>query len=236
MGEPVVAAALPGRAGIAVDLTRMDVKRDEHGLPIHGLLVGQPGWTVEQLTTRGRVARLRAAIEVDAPAFPFPHRIEVTVTLHDPELQIDTTVVPIARRRVPVAFGWHPFLRLPARAAATGSCGSRHGSTSRSTAMGFRPGHRPVSRGEVVPIGRRTFDDGYRFVRERRLSIADDQRAVELRCGTGYPCAQVWVPAGRQFVALEPMTVPTNALVEQTCPLVEPGDAFTASFTLTFDT
>jgi hypothetical protein len=28
---------------------------------------------------------------------------------------------------------------------------------------------------------------------------------------------------------------PTNALVEQSCPLVEPGDEFTATFSLRFD-
>ena len=44
--------------------------------------------------------------------------------------------------------------------------------------------------------------------------------------------AQVWVPTGRPFAALEPMAAATNGLVDGTTPLVEPGEAFTASFTL----
>ena len=50
--------------------------------------------------------------------------------------------------------------------------------------------------------------------------------------GAGYPYAQVWVPAGRQFAALEPMAAPTNSLGDGTAPLVEPGDSRTARFTL----
>ena len=45
-----------------------------------------------------------------------------------------------------------------------------------------------------------------------------------------YPYGQVWVPPGKPFAALEPMTVPTNALVEGTTPMVSPGDSFTARF------
>ena len=86
---------------------------------------------------------------------------------------------------------------------------------------------------EGAPIGRRTFDDLYLLGRERRLVLlADDGTSITLRCGPGYPYAQVWVPGGRPFAALEPMTVATNSLVAGTTPLVGPGDAFTASFTL----
>ena len=50
--------------------------------------------------------------------------------------------------------------------------------------------------------------------------------------GPGYPYAQVWVPAGRPFAALEPMAAATNSLVDGTVPQVAPGDTFTARFAL----
>ena len=62
--------------------------------------------------------------------------------------------------------------------------------------------------------------------------MAEDDSSITLRCGPGYPYAQVWVPAGRPFAALEPMTAATNSLVDGTTPLVAPGDAFTARFSL----
>ena len=89
---------------------------------------------------------------------------------------------------------------------------------------------------ESAAIGRRTFDDGYDLGRDRRLAIESDTgRSVALAVRTAYPFAQVWVPRGKPFVALEPMAAPTNALVERKAPVVEPGDAFTATFRLTLD-
>ena len=100
-------------AGVDVDLTDLPLGTDTNGLPIHGLLVGKPGWRVDRRSAgRGR-AGFRASIDVDAPAFPYPHRIEVSVVAHEHRLALDTTVIPTGSRPVPVAFGWHPYLRLP---------------------------------------------------------------------------------------------------------------------------
>ena len=54
---------LPVGPGEPVDLDGVRLPVDDNGLPIHGLLVGRPGWTVDRLTTRGETARLRASIE-----------------------------------------------------------------------------------------------------------------------------------------------------------------------------
>ena len=86
---------------------------------------------------------------------------------------------------------------------------------------------------EAAPIGRRTFDDLYRFGRQRRLALEADGATIELHCARNYPFAQVWVPPGRPFAALEPMAAPTNALVAGTTPFVPSGEAFTATFALT---
>ena len=62
--------------------------------------------------------------------------------------------------------------------------------------------------------------------------VAEAGTSITMRAGPGYPYAQVWVPAGRPFAALEPMTAATNSLVDGTAPLVAPGDAYAARFTL----
>jgi galactose mutarotase-like enzyme len=90
-------------------------------------------------------------------------------------------------------------------------------------------------RAEAALIARRTFDDLYALGRDRRLSFAgDDGQSIELRCASGYPYAQVWVPKGKSFAALEPMVAPTNALVAGSAPLVAPGDSYRARFALSF--
>jgi aldose 1-epimerase len=222
-------------AGVSVDLAGQPLGVDDNGLPIHGFLVGKPGWTVDQLTTRGDTARVRASIAVDAPAFPFPHRVEVAAVASESQLRIDTTIVPTGRRSVPIAFGWHPYLRLP-------------GAPRRQWRLRFPARRhlaldpRGIPTGDLAPEGAeaeliegRTFDDGYALGRDRHLAIEHDGgRSVELRCGVGYPFAQVWVPRGKPFAALEPMAAPTNALVDRKAPVVSPGNRLTATFTLRF--
>ncbi len=53
-------------AGVTVDLDGLPLGVDGNRLPIHGLLFGWPGWTVEQLGMRADTARLRASTVVDA--------------------------------------------------------------------------------------------------------------------------------------------------------------------------
>jgi galactose mutarotase-like enzyme len=223
-------------AGVDVDLAGLPLRTDANGLPMHGLLLGRPGWRLTRRSAaRGRAA-FRASIDVDAPAFPFPHRIEVSVVAREEGLTLDTTVIPTGRRRVPVAVGWHPYLRLPGTPRSRWQLRLPPRTHLALDALGLPTGATQSEARESAPIGRRTFDDLYLLGRERRLAlVADDDASITLRCGLGYPYAQVWVPGGRPFAALEPMAAATNSLVAGTTPLVEPGDAFTATFTLAVD-
>jgi galactose mutarotase-like enzyme len=219
---------------VSVDLRGVRLPTDANGLPIHGLLVGSTGWRVDGTSVRGSTARLRASIDVDAPAFPFPHRIDLTVAAHEDRLRVRTDVVPTGRRSVPIAIGWHPYLQLPGtprRRWRLRLPGRHHLALDD---RGIPTGHQEAERAEAEPIGRRTFDDLYALGRGRRLAFEADTGSVELRCGPGYPFAQVWVPAGKTFAALEPMAAPTNALVAGTAPLVAPGAQFSCSFELAF--
>lgn len=220
---------------VTVDLSDVALPVDGNGLPIHGLLLGVAGWKVERMAVRGAAATLRTSFAVDQPAFPFPHRIELAVTARGGELTVDTTIVPTGRRPVPVSFGWHPYLRLPGVARSHWQLrlpARRHLDLD---GLGIPTGRVVDERAEAAPIARRTFDDLYGLGRDRRLSFAgDDGQSIELRCTSGYPYAQVWVPKGKSFAALEPMVAPTNALVAGSAPLVVPGDAYRARFSLAF--
>jgi aldose 1-epimerase len=221
-------------AGVDVDLRRLRLHTDDNGLPIHGLLVGWPEWEVTGTSVRREVAHLTATTIVDAPAFPFPHLLEVAVALHDDRLVIDTMLVPTDDRKVPVAFGWHPYLRVPGTPRPRWTLhlpGREHLALDD---RGIPTGASSREPAEDEAIGRRTFDDLYRLGRDRRLALAgEDGASIEVQGNPHYPYAQVWVPPGKPFVALEPMAAPTNALVTGETHLVAPGDAFTATFTLT---
>ena len=217
-------------AGVDVDLRRRRLHTDGNGLPIHGLLVGAPGWRVDHEGAARGVARCRAGLDVDAAAFPFPHRIELAIVLRPGRLELRTTVVATSRRRVPVAFGWRPYLRVPGAPRARWRLTLPAREHLLLDARGLPTGGRVREPAESAPLGRRTFDDLYALGRRRVLTLGTDDAEVSVHADAAYPYAQVWVPPGRPFAALEPMTVPTNALVDGAVPLVEPRDAFSASF------
>jgi galactose mutarotase-like enzyme len=215
---------------VDVDLRRSGVHTDGNGLPIHGLLVGARGWRILDRRTRGGTATLRVAIDVDADLYPFPHRVEVEHQVNGAGLRVTTTIVPTGRRAVPVAFGWHPYLRVggPRRAWRLELPPRTHLALD---ARGLPTGATAREPAEHAPIGTRSFDDLYALRSRRRLGLsAPDGSSVAIVGDAHSPYAQVWVPPGRPFAALEPMTVPTNALVAGMTPIVEPGDAFTARF------
>ena len=220
-------------AGVDVDLPGRALGTDGNGLPIHGVLVGQPGWRIGRRAARADRASFRAALDVDTPAFPFPHRIELAVTARERRLTIDTTVVPTGPRAVPIAFGWHPYLRLPGTPRRRWRLRLPARTHLALDDRGIPTGDQHDEEPEAAPIGGRTFDDLYRLGRQRELALVADDVAISMRAGASYPYAQVWVPAGRPFAALEPMTAATNSLLDGTAPLVAPGGEHTASFDLT---
>ena len=211
--------------------------RDEHGLPIHGLLAAIRGWRVTGAGAGDGDAW--ASAELDAGArpdvlagFPFPHVVRVEAKLRGGELTIETTVRPTGTEAVPVTFGYHPYLRLPGvpredweieLAVARHLRLDAHGiPTAVSDAVG------PV-RG---PLGRRQLDDGYVVAKGGRpFVLAGGGRRIEVAFERGYPFAQVFAPCDDEVICFEPMTAPTDALRGRP-PSVAPGGTYSARFSI----
>ena len=88
------------------------------GLPIHGLLAAAGGWTVERQEDTPEGPRLAgnfdfAAHEDLMSVFPFPHRVRIEAGITDHTVTIATTVHATGEVPVPIAFGYHPYFRLP---------------------------------------------------------------------------------------------------------------------------
>lgn len=59
---------------------------------------------------------------------------------------------------------------------------------------------------------------------------------MTVECLSGYAFAQIFAPAGKAFVALEPMTAPTSALTTgRNLALAWPGEQFSAAFRIQVD-
>jgi aldose 1-epimerase len=238
---------LPGwryrAAGVEVSLEGLDLPTDPAGLPIHGTLTAHRGWWLERLAAEADRAVLAAGFDYGAwpellAAFPFPHRLTVTATLRGASLAVTTTLAATGRRPVPVAFGWHPYLRLPGAPRAAWRLLLPRRTHLELDDRGLPTGKSADEPAEADPVGERTYDDLYALEDDpdgRRLGLEAAGRRLLVGYGDGYDHAQVFAPPGAEFVCLEPMTGPTAALAAGTTPLVAPGDTFAARFTVTVE-
>lgn len=219
--------------GVVVDLDGLALHTDENGLPIHGTMTAQPGWQLARLNARSLVTLFDFGARPDLLAsFPFPHTLRIAVTVEDTTLTLRTTLTPTTDRAVPVAFGYHPYFRLPGverEAVALRLPPRRHAELD---ARQLPTGASRVERAEDEPLGDRAFDDLYQLGDDRRLALRGGRRRLTLLLGDGYGWAQVFAPPGAGYVCLEPMTAPVNALVAGGYPVAKPGSSFTAELTL----
>jgi aldose 1-epimerase len=86
-------------------------------------------------------------------------------------------------------------------------------------------------------LGNRDFDDGFALLGDSAtLSVAAGGHRISVDLLEGYPYTQVYAPHDKDFLAFEPMTAPTNALISGNgLRLVAPGETFTARFRFKVD-
>lgn len=229
------------RADVTEAVAAARVRTDGNGLPIHGFICGRSEWTVVSTGSDGDVAHLRAELDVDDPAFPFPHRIAVVVVARHDGLDVDTTVTPLGDRAVPLVYGWHPYLTVPGTPRERWRLRTPAWKHLTLDARGIPTGEVVDEPAADEPIGTRLFDDLYAFdapldgtpyAGKELAFVGEDGRSITVRCGSGYGHAQVWVPAGKDFAALEPMAAPTDALVSGAFDSVPPEASIGAAFSV----
>jgi galactose mutarotase-like enzyme len=216
------------------------VRVDGNGLPMHGLLAGVP-WHVERHEDAGDAAVLAARLRFGTEdgltaAFPFPHELELEAELRAGALTVTTTVRASEDSPVPIAFGFHPYLRLPGVDRRDWEIEAPVGDRLRLDEQMLPTGEREPAEIPAGPLGSRTFDDAYLAPEgSAPFVLAGGGRRIELAFLSGYPYAQVFAPAEDDVVAYEPMTAPTNALVTggPDLPVLAPGDSYRAAFAIT---
>jgi galactose mutarotase-like enzyme len=223
---------------VAIDPRATPLRRDEHGLPMHGLLSAAAGWEVVRHEVAADVAVLEARFDFAADetlmaAFPFAHEIRIEAALGGTKLTLATTVLATGDAPVPISFGFHPYLRLP-------GVDRREWLVEIPVREQLCLGPAMLPTGERVPVvidpgplGTRTFDDAYVAPPDgAAFALEGGGRRIELAFAAGYPYAQVFAPPDDPVIAFEPMTAPANALVDGASTVVAPGDSYRAVFTI----
>jgi galactose mutarotase-like enzyme len=218
---------------VTLDLNAPNVLIDpQTGLPIHGLAGASPHWEVVSASDTCLSARLDWSMWPELfDGFPFPHVLELDASLSDSQLEIAVSLRPTGDSAVPVAFGFHPYLRVPGLdrrdwwlelpVTSRMELDPRMLPTGRSEPVRFEPG----------PIGDRMFDDAFDGLADApEFAVSGGGRRIWLRFLEGYRFAQVFTPPRHDSIAFEPMTAPINPFASPLTQLVQPGSRYSARF------
>jgi aldose 1-epimerase len=210
---------------------------DPNGLPIHGALPGLLRWAVAPGSPPDRLA---ARLTWDDPQllelFPFAHELLMEAQVGPGSLSLTTTLRATGTDQVPVAFGFHPYLRLPAAPRADWQ-------------VQLGAAERLVLDDRMIPTGRReplaatefrladqSWDDGLAGLDSppTRFSVSGGEMTVRVAFEEGFGWAQMYAPPGHDYICFEPMTAPTNALDSgEGLTLVEPGGEYRTRWSVT---
>lgn len=194
--------------------------------PIHGFLSRSEWQVVDAKADQASAwvtSRLEFFRQPDWMAqFPFAHTLEITYRLQRGVLEVDTRITNLSVEPMPIAVGFHPYLRLTdaPRDEWTLSVGAR-------TEWRLAPDKIPT--GETRPIEQllanpraavlraldldHVFGDLIRDSAGRSVtSITGRAQRVDIVMGPGYRATVVYAPIGGDFICIEPMAGITNAL------------------------
>lgn len=206
--------------------------RDWNDVIIHGVPWSRLEFREVQADATSLTSRLHWNRPELLEVFPFEHELEMRASIDGSGVSIETTVFANGRDRVPVSFGFHPYIAIP-------------GQSRQQWQLGLPAMQKIVLDELLLPTGRRepfpalddrlaarSFDHGFALGTDRAtMSIAGNGRRVSVDFLQGFPYAQIYAPPDHDHISFEPMTAPANALVSgEDLRVLEPGERFTAVF------
>ncbi len=206
---------------------------DDHKLPMHGVPWSQLQWNVVSSRADALTARLDWLGPELLAIFPFPHHVEMAVRLRPLDLEIQTTVFADSGSPVPISFGFHPYFGLPGISRAEWTL---HAPAMRKLALdaqGIPTGAETPSTPNLgTRLGNASYDDGFALSSDQATFLIDaNAYSIAVEFKSGFPFAQIFAPKDKEFIAIEPMTAPTNALSSgKNLRVIAPGEQFSASF------
>jgi aldose 1-epimerase len=223
--------------GVTLSAHSPVLRYDENGLPMHGMMWPHLAWTIEE-NAAGRIsARYDWSHPKGLVIFPYPCQVTMTATVAPSTLTIETTLVATSDSAVPVSFGFHPYFGLPdvpRREWQVRLPEMRHLTLD---ARKIPTGASEPFPGLNAALGMRDFDDGFALLGDSvSLSIAAGDHRISVDLLEGFHYTQVFAPYDKDYLAFEPMTAPTNALISREgLRLVAPGETFRAVFRVRVD-
>jgi len=208
---------------------------DDQGLPMHGVAWGQLSWKVVEARQDSFVAQLHwDGMELLA-VFPFPHHVQIAGQVASDSLTLKTTILADAGSPVPISFGFHPYFGIPGVPRKEWRLELPEMKRLLLDSRGIPSGGAENAATYDSVLGDQSFDDGFALLGDSaRFSLSGANYKITVEFLEGFAYAQVFAPKGKEFIALEPMTAPANALIAgEGLRILKAGGAFRASFQVT---
>ncbi len=221
----------------------VEIRRDSHDLPIHGLLLFAADWNVIGLNADEHTAEVTSRLEFWKhpewmAQFPFAHSIVMTHRLYGGELEVRLTIENHSTDPMPLIIGFHPWYQLPGVPRDRWKIHlpvREHFLLSEKLIPTGES--KPIEFPDPTPLAGRQFDDVFGGVDPKaEFALEGDGRKVAVRFGPKYPVAIVYAPSNRDVVCFEPMTGLTNGfnLAHEgrfkNLQSIAPGESWTESF------
>jgi len=229
-----------------------NIRRDAHQQPIHGLLNFSPYWEPTEHgadeVSAWTISRLEFTRHPDLMAqFPFAHSLTMTHRLTAAGLEVETAIENRSAEPLPVAVGYHPYLRLPGVARDEWRVHLAARDHLVLNEMVIPTGERhPVESSDPFALKGAVLDDVFANLirdsdgRARFWVEGGGGRRVTVTYGPKYTIAIAYAPAGKDFICFEPMSAVTNAFNLAQAGLytelqtVAPGETWRESFWLSY--
>jgi aldose 1-epimerase len=169
--------------------------------------------------------------------FPFPHHVQIEGRVTSNLLTLKTMILADAGSAVPISFGFHPYFGIPHLPRAQWRLQTPAMQKLQLDSRGI-----PTVATENFDsfdglLADHNFDDGFALPNaSSSFALSGGGYNITVDFLEGYSYSQIFAPKGRDFIAIEPMTAPTNALSSgKGLRILEKGHQFQASFCVNVD-
>ncbi|HUS06611.1 MAG TPA: aldose 1-epimerase [Bryobacteraceae bacterium] len=222
-------------------------RADGNGKPIHGLVVYASEWKVTEVKADEQSAKVTSRLEFWRQPdwmqqFPFAHNVEMTYSLQDGILQVETTLENLSTEAMPVSLGYHTYYTLhdaPRDEWRVHMPAKQHVVLSKVLVPTGET--RPMPYADPQPLAGTQLDDVFTGLTpgesgRSEFYVMGKKEKISVLFGPKFPVAVVYAPPGRDFICFEPMAGPTNnfnmlqAGTWKTLQSVAPGSTWRESF------
>ncbi len=224
-----------------------NLRRDQNGYSIHGVLYFSSAWTLVSVESDARSARAVSRLEFwkhpeMMAQFPFAHTITMTHRLAGGVLEVETRIENHSLTNMPLSIGFHPFFRLHDSPRPEWSV---HIAARQKVLLNERmmpTGQLQTAEyADPQPLAAKPLDDVLTDLQRGRdgraiFWVQGKREKISVTFGPKFPVAVVFTPPDKEAVCVEPMAAVTNAFnlahrgVYKGLQSVPPGGEWKESF------